>query len=49
MAEAQLRNALSIGEGNWSVFMARPISATLLACVALVLLTPRLLAWHRRA
>jgi putative tricarboxylic transport membrane protein len=49
MAEAQMRNALSIGEGSWSVFVQRPMSATLLACVALVLITPRVMAWHRRA
>ncbi len=49
LAEAQFRNAMSIGEGNWSVFIERPMSATLLAVVALVLTTPRLLAWHRRA
>jgi putative tricarboxylic transport membrane protein len=44
MAEAQMRNALSIGEGNWMVFLQRPMSATLLAVVVLVLLVPRLLA-----
>ncbi len=49
LAEAQMRNALSIGEGSWLVFVQRPMSATLLAVVVLVLVTPRLLAWHRRA
>ncbi len=49
MAEAQLRNAMSIGQGSWTVLVERPMSAVLLACVALVLITPRLLAWHRRA
>jgi putative tricarboxylic transport membrane protein len=49
LAEAQMRNALSIGQGSWSVFIERPMSATLLAVVVLVLVTPRLLAWHRRA
>ncbi|MDP2096866.1 MAG: tripartite tricarboxylate transporter permease, partial [Hydrogenophaga sp.] len=49
MAEAQMRNALSIGEGSWMVFVQRPMSATLLVVVALVLITPRVLAWHRRA
>ncbi|MDZ4124006.1 MAG: tripartite tricarboxylate transporter permease, partial [Hydrogenophaga sp.] len=44
MAEAQMRNALSIGEGSWMVFVQRPMSATLLAVVVLVLLVPRLLA-----
>ena len=49
LAEAQMRNALSIGEGSWWVFVERPMSATLLAVVVVVLVTPRLLAWHRRA
>ncbi|MEY5098873.1 MAG: hypothetical protein RJA36_1592 [Pseudomonadota bacterium] len=49
LAEAQMRNALSIGEGRWSVFIDRPVSLFLLVVVALVLVTPRLLAWHRRA
>ncbi|MEN9384578.1 MAG: hypothetical protein RL323_1721 [Pseudomonadota bacterium] len=49
LAEAQMRNALAIGEGHWSVFVERPMSLSLLVVVALVLITPRLLAWHRRA
>jgi putative tricarboxylic transport membrane protein len=49
LAEAQMRNALSIGEGNWRVFVDRPLSLALLIVVALVLITPRLLAWHRRS
>jgi putative tricarboxylic transport membrane protein len=48
LAEAQLRNAMSIGEGNWSVFVQRPMSATLLVVVVLVLVAPRLLAWRRK-
>ncbi len=43
LAEAQMRNALSIGEGRWSVFIERPMSATLLAVVLAVLVLPRLL------
>lgn len=49
LAEAQMRNALSIGEGNWRVFVDRPMSLALLIVVVLVLITPRLLAWHRRS
>lgn len=49
LAEAQFRNAMSIGEGSAAVFFERPMSATLLAIVVLVLVTPRLLAWHRKA
>lgn len=48
VAEAQMRNALSIGQGSWSVFLERPMSLTLLVVVFLVLVTPRVLAWHRR-
>jgi putative tricarboxylic transport membrane protein len=44
LAEAQMRNALSIGEGHWSVFVQRPMSLFLLLVVAAVLLLPRLLA-----
>jgi putative tricarboxylic transport membrane protein len=49
LAEAQLRNALSIGEGRFGIFLERPMSLFLLLCVALVLVMPRLLAWRRRA
>jgi putative tricarboxylic transport membrane protein len=48
LAEAQLRNALSIGEGRWSVFIERPMAATLLAVVAAVLVLPRLLTLLKR-
>ena len=41
LAEAQLRNALSIGEGNWLVLVQRPMSAVLLALIAAVLVLPR--------
>ncbi|MDQ7744142.1 tripartite tricarboxylate transporter permease [Hydrogenophaga pseudoflava] len=49
LAEAQFRNAMSIGEGSFTVFFERPMSAALLVIVLLVLVTPRLLAWHRKA
>jgi len=48
LAEAQMRNALSIGEGRWDVFLQRPVSATLLAIMVAILLLPRLLAWRKR-
>jgi putative tricarboxylic transport membrane protein len=48
LAEAQLRNALSIGEGKWGVFLERPVSATLLAIVVAVVVLPRVLALARR-
>ena len=40
LAEAQLRNAISIGEGSALVFLQRPMSLTLLLVVASVLLVP---------
>jgi putative tricarboxylic transport membrane protein len=43
LAEAQLRNALSIGEGRWTIFFERPGSLFLLVLVAAVLIAPRLL------
>ncbi len=43
LAEAQMRNGLAIGEGRWSVFIERPMSATLLALVVAVLVVPRVL------
>ena len=49
LAEAQLRNAISIGEGKWSVFIQRPMSATLLAVVVAVLVLPKAVAWIKRA
>src|SRR6201988_1429624 len=33
LAEAQMRNALSIGEGRWTVFLERPMALTLLVIV----------------
>ncbi|AVO35343.1 tripartite tricarboxylate transporter permease [Ottowia oryzae] len=47
LAEAQLRNAMSIGEGKWSVFADRPVSVFLLIVIAAVLIVPRVL--KRRA
>ena len=48
LAEAQMRNALSIGEGRWTVFVERPMSLALLVVVAAVLVLPRLVGWVRR-
>ena len=46
MAEKQLRNALSIGQGDWSLFVKQPISATILAMTVAVVVVPRVLRWH---
>src|SRR5688572_4584478 len=41
LAEAQLRNAMSIGEGSAAVFFQRPMSITLIVVVLAVLVLPR--------
>jgi putative tricarboxylic transport membrane protein len=48
LAEAQMRNALSIGEGKWSVFIERPGSLLLLLVVLAVLLLPRLMRLRKK-
>ncbi|MDB5890978.1 MAG: tripartite tricarboxylate transporter TctA [Polaromonas sp.] len=45
LAEAQLRNAVSIGEGSAMVFVQRPMSLALIVLVVCVLLLPR---WFKR-
>lgn len=47
MAEAQLRNAISIGEGRFSVFIERPFSASVIALCVLLVVGPPL--WRRLA
>jgi len=42
LAEAQMRNAMSIGEGSAKVFLDRPMSLTLLVLIVAVLVLPRL-------
>ena len=41
LAEAQLRNAMSIGEGSAAVFFQRPMSITLVVIIVAVLVLPR--------
>jgi putative tricarboxylic transport membrane protein len=48
LAETQLRRALSISQGDWSVFFTHPISATVLALTALLLVAPLVLRRMRR-
>ena len=47
MAEVQFRRALQISQGDFSVFVSRPISATLLAIAVLALVGPMLLRARR--
>jgi putative tricarboxylic transport membrane protein len=49
LGEAHMRNAMSIGEGKWTVFIERPLSATILAvCVAVLIVPPLLTRFRRR-
>ncbi len=48
LAEAQLRNAVSIGEGSFRVFVERPMSLVLLIVIVAVLVLPRLIKLLRR-
>ena len=48
LAEAQMRNAVSIGEGSFRVFVERPMSLALLIVIVTVLVLPRLLKLLRR-
>jgi len=48
LAEAQLRNAVSIGEGSFLVFLQRPMSLALLIAVLAVLVLPRVMRARRR-
>jgi putative tricarboxylic transport membrane protein len=48
MAEQSLRQALTISMGSYTTFVTRPLSATILAIAALLLVTPALLRWRER-
>ena len=48
LAEAQLRNAMSIGEGSAMVFVQRPVSLLLIVVVLAVLVLPRAVAMLKR-
>jgi len=49
LAEAQMRNAVAIGEGKWTIFLERPGSITLIVIILTVLILPRLLRrWAAR-
>jgi putative tricarboxylic transport membrane protein len=47
LAETQFRRALSISQGDASVFFTHPISATLLALTALLIIVPWLVRRFR--
>jgi putative tricarboxylic transport membrane protein len=45
MAEQSMRQALTISQGEWSTFVTRPLSGTLLAIAVLLLVAPAV--WRR--
>lgn len=49
MAEQSMRQALTISQGEWSTFVTRPLSASLLAIAALLLIAPPLWRAMRKA
>jgi putative tricarboxylic transport membrane protein len=42
MAEQSMRQALTISQGEWSTFFTRPLSGSLMAVAALLLIVPPL-------
>jgi putative tricarboxylic transport membrane protein len=46
MAEAQLRRALSIAQGDWTTLVSTPLAAGLLIVAFLALIVPALLRWR---
>ncbi|SEO01120.1 putative tricarboxylic transport membrane protein [Pseudorhodobacter antarcticus] len=49
LMEENLRRTLILSRGSWSVFVERPISATILALIIMVMLLPIIAHWRRRA
>ena len=45
LAEAQMRRALSISQGDWMIFLQKPLSATLLAITVAIVVGPWL--WRK--
>jgi putative tricarboxylic transport membrane protein len=48
LAEVQFRRALSISQGDWTVFFTDPFSLALLIMAALALLGPFVWRWRGR-
>ena len=48
MAETQLRRALSISQGDMTVFVSRPLSATFLGITALLVVVPFAVRHYRK-
>ena len=46
LIESTLRQSLTMSHGRWDIFVSRPISATLVVVLALILFVPLLARWH---
>jgi putative tricarboxylic transport membrane protein len=47
LAETEFRRAMTISDGDWSIFFTHPLSAALLALAALALIGPRLYGFYK--
>jgi putative tricarboxylic transport membrane protein len=47
MMEQSMRQALTISQGQWSTFVTRPISGTIILITVLLLVAPRAWSWWR--
>jgi putative tricarboxylic transport membrane protein len=47
-AERNFQQSLMMSDGNWSIFIHRPIAGALIAVILFLLLWPRLRAWRRK-
>jgi putative tricarboxylic transport membrane protein len=47
LAETEFRRAMTISDGDWSIFFTHPLSAALLALAALALIGPRLYGLYK--
>jgi putative tricarboxylic transport membrane protein len=48
LAEAQMRNAVSIGEGSFLIFLQRPMSIAMLVVIAAIVVLPRVAKLRRK-
>jgi putative tricarboxylic transport membrane protein len=46
LIESTLRQSLTMSQGRWDIFVSRPISATLVALLVLILVVPTLVRWR---
>jgi putative tricarboxylic transport membrane protein len=49
LAETEFRRAMTISDGDWTIFLTHPLSAALLALAALALIGPRLYGLYKNS